>query len=56
MPAARAIEVSGLIRRVAAAGVPMLMVEDSVQIAEHAAGLGLLDPADVQAVRRATQL
>ena len=51
---ARAIEVGGLARRVAAAGVPMLLVEDSVQIAQHAAGLGLLDGADVQAVRRAT--
>jgi phosphatidate phosphatase APP1 len=51
--AARAVEVSGLARRVAAAGVPMLMVEDSVQIAEHAAGAGLMDAADVHAVRRA---
>jgi phosphatidate phosphatase APP1 len=51
---ARAVEVHGLARRVAAYGVPMLVVEDSVQIAEHAAGLGLLDAADVQAVRGAT--
>lgn len=55
MTSARAIAVGGLVRRVAAVGVPMLMVEDSVQIAEHAAGLGLLDPADVGAVRRASQ-
>jgi phosphatidate phosphatase APP1 len=55
MSSSRAIEVGGLVRRVAAAGVPMLMVEDSVQIAEHAAGLGLLDATDVRAVRRASQ-
>jgi phosphatidate phosphatase APP1 len=55
MTPARAIEVGGLVRRARAAGVPMLMVEDSVQIAEHAAGLGLLDAADVPAVRRASQ-
>lgn len=55
MSSARAIEVGGLVRRVAVAGVPMLMVEDSVQIAEHAARLGLLDAADVRAVRRASQ-
>ena len=53
MSAARAVAVRGLARRAAGAGVPMLMVEDSVQIAEHAAGLGLLEAADVQAVRRA---
>ena len=51
---ARAIEVGGLARRVAAVGVPMLLVEDSVQIARHAAGLGLLDDADVESVRRAS--
>lgn len=55
MTPARAIEVGGVVRRVGAAGVPMLMVEDSVQIAEHAAGLGLLDAAEVRAVRRASQ-
>ena len=54
MPAERAVELHGLTRRVAAGGVPMLVVEDSVQIAEHAAGIGLLDAADVQAVRAAT--
>jgi phosphatidate phosphatase APP1 len=52
---ARAVEVGRLARRVAAAGVPMLMVEDSAQIAEHAAGLGLLDAADVRAVHEASQ-
>ncbi len=53
MPAKRAVELRGLVRRVAASGVPMLVVENSVQIAEHAAGIGLLDAADVQAVRAA---
>jgi phosphatidate phosphatase APP1 len=55
MSSARAVEVGGLVRRVGAAGVPMLMVEDSTQIAEHAAGMGLLDVLDVRAVRRASQ-
>jgi hypothetical protein len=32
----------------------MLVVDDSVQIAEHAARIGLLDATDVQAVRAAT--
>ena len=50
----RAVEVGALIRRVAAAGVPMLLVEDSVEIARHAAGIGLLQDADVASVRRAT--
>jgi phosphatidate phosphatase APP1 len=53
MPAKRAVELRGLVRRVAASGVPMLVVENSVQIAEHAAGIGLLDAADVQTVRAA---
>lgn len=52
--AARAAEVEELARRVGAAGVPMLAVQDSLEIAQHAAGLGLLTDADVQAVRRAT--
>jgi phosphatidate phosphatase APP1 len=51
--AARAVEVGGLVRRAAAVGVPMVMVEDSVQIARHAAGLGLVTDADVTAVQRA---
>lgn len=55
MSSARAVEVGGLVRRVGAVGVPMLMVEDSEQIAAHAVGLGLLDAADVQAVRRASR-
>lgn len=54
MSTRRAVELHGLARRVAARGVPMLVVEDSVQIAEHAARIGLLDAADVQAVRAAT--
>jgi phosphatidate phosphatase APP1 len=53
MPARRAVELHGLVRRVAACGVPMLVVEDSVQIAEHAARIGLLTGTDVQAVRAA---
>jgi len=34
--------------------VPMLVVDDSAQIADHAARIGLLDARDVQAVREAT--
>ena len=52
---ARAVEVDALARRAAAAGVPMVAVEDSVDIARHAAGLGLLDAADVGAVSAATR-
>ena len=52
--ARRAVEVTALARRVVAAGVPMLMVEDSAEIARHAAGLGLLDDAEVDLVRAAT--
>ena len=54
MPTKRAVELDGLARRVGACGVPMLVVEDSVRIAEHAASIGLLDAADVRAVRAAT--
>ena len=32
----------------------MLVVDDSAEIAEHAASLGLLDPAQVDEVRRET--
>ena len=39
-----------------AAGVPMLAVDDSVEIAEHAASLGLLDAEQVDEVRRETHL
>ena len=38
---------------VTAAGVPMVAVDDSVQIAEHAARLGLIDGGAVEAVRKA---
>jgi phosphatidate phosphatase APP1 len=47
----RIAAVDALAAEVTAAGVPMLAVDDSVQIAAHAAGLGLLDAAalaDVQ--------
>jgi phosphatidate phosphatase APP1 len=48
----RLAEIDALAAEVTAAGVPMLAVDDSVQIAAHAAELGLLDAAaldDVQA-------
>lgn len=48
---ARAAAVEALARTVSAAGVPMLSVDDSLQIAAHAASIGLLDMADVQTVR-----
>jgi phosphatidate phosphatase APP1 len=47
----RGAEIDDLAERVTAAGVPMLVVDDSVQIATHAAGLGLLDEAAVSAIR-----
>ncbi|MGH3995794.1 MAG: phosphatase domain-containing protein, partial [Pseudonocardiaceae bacterium] len=47
----RNAEVDALAARVSAAGVPMLAVDDSVQIAEHAASIGLLGPAAVDTVR-----
>jgi phosphatidate phosphatase APP1 len=47
---ARLAEVDALAREVTASGVPMLAVDDSVEIAEHAASLGLLDPEAVEAV------
>lgn len=52
--ASRAAEVEAVVRRVSAAGVPMLAVDDSVQIAEHAASIGLIDRRDVPAVRDAS--
>jgi phosphatidate phosphatase APP1 len=51
--AARTAEVDALAAEVTAAGVPTVAVDDSVQIAEHAAALGLVDGAAVEAVRRA---
>lgn len=53
--AARAAEVDALAAAVTAAGVPMLAVDDSTRIAEHAASIGLLDPAAVAAVRAAVR-
>ncbi len=50
----RAAEVDALADETTAAGVPMLIVDDSAEIAEHAASLGLLDPAQVEEVRRET--
>jgi phosphatidate phosphatase APP1 len=50
----RAAEVDALAAATTAAGVPMLVIDDSVQIAEHAASLGLLDPAQIEDVRRET--
>jgi phosphatidate phosphatase APP1 len=52
---ARLAEVDALAREVTASGVPMLAVDDSVQIAEHAASLGLLDAGAVDAVRAETR-
>jgi phosphatidate phosphatase APP1 len=51
----RAAEVDGLASRVSAAGTPMRAVDDSAQIAGHAASIGLLDAAAVQAVRNASR-
>jgi phosphatidate phosphatase APP1 len=47
----RVAEVDALAADVTAAGVPMLAVDDSVEIAVHAAGLGLLDPAAPAQIR-----
>jgi len=46
--------VDALAAETTAGGVPMLAVDDSVEIAEHAASLGLLDVAQVEEVRRET--
>jgi phosphatidate phosphatase APP1 len=51
---ARRAAVDALAAEVTAGGVPMLAVDDSVEIAEHAASLGLLTPSDVAAVRADT--
>ena len=47
----RGAEIDDLAGEVTAAGVPMLVVDDSAQIADHAAGLGLLDDTAVNAIR-----
>jgi phosphatidate phosphatase APP1 len=52
----RAAEVDALAAATTAAGVPMLAVDDSVEIAEHAASLGLLDAEQVDDVRHETHL
>lgn len=50
----RDAEVRALAERVTALGVPMLAVDDSTEIAEHAASIGLLDPAEIPAIRAET--
>ena len=52
---ARLAQVDALAAEVTAGGVPMLAVDDSAQIAEHAATLGLLDAAEVDEVRAETR-
>jgi phosphatidate phosphatase APP1 len=49
--AERIAQVDALAAEVTAIGVPMLAANDSVEIAAHATGLGLLDSAALQAVR-----
>ena len=44
-------EANALAAQVTAAGVPMLAVDDSVQIAAHAATLGLLDATALDEVQ-----
>lgn len=50
----RDAEVRALADRVTALGVPMLAVDDSTEIAEHAASIGLLDPAEIPGIRAET--
>jgi phosphatidate phosphatase APP1 len=52
---ARVAAVDALAAEVTAGGVPMLAVDDSVQIAEHAATLGLLDATAIDEVRAETR-
>ena len=47
----RNAQVDALAAEITAFGVPMLAADDSAEIAAHAAGLGLLDPAVVSAIR-----
>ena len=47
----RIAQVDALATEVSAAGVPMLAVDDSMQIATHAATLGLLDAAGLDDVQ-----
>ena len=51
----RLAEVDALAAEITALGVPMLAVDDSVEIAEHAASLGLLEQAEVDQVRAETR-
>ena len=51
----RRTEVDALVTEVTAPGVPMLAVDGSVEIAEHAASLGLLEAAQVDEVRKETR-
>jgi phosphatidate phosphatase APP1 len=53
-PAERAAEVDRLAAAVSAEGVPMLVVDDSARIAEHAHGIGLLDRLAIETVRAAS--
>jgi phosphatidate phosphatase APP1 len=49
------IKVDSFIEKVAGTSVPMLRSRDSLAIAEHAAGLGLIDPARVGAIAAEVQ-
>ena len=51
----RDLRVDGYIHRIQGSHVPMLRVRDSLAIAEHARGLGLLDAGHVQAVAAEVQ-
>jgi phosphatidate phosphatase APP1 len=53
--AVRTAQVDKLAAQVTAAGVPMLAANDSVEIAAHAVGLGLLDGAALPEVREGVQ-
>ena len=50
---ARASQVHAIADELGSRGTPMLLMPDSIAIAEHAAALGLLDVAQVEQVRRA---
>ncbi len=47
--------VDGYIKKVSSTKVPMLLVADSVAIAEHAIGLGLIDPTALPAIATEVQ-
>ena len=49
------LKVDGFIERVAGTAVPMLRSRDSLAIAEHAAGLGLIDPARIPQITAEVQ-